>query len=279
MRNKLRKTMLLALAMVTLMSNSLVYATSKDTNKVDQEFKNPIIIRDMQDLEEMRARDLKEYNDKMNSIPAKLKNDFNNFEEMMKLSRSNNFDFQNEKEVELYVDQFILAYPDYAAMDREELTSNIELLRANIVVTAVRAFFSSNGYDLALDLFNHSLTENPAPATLELTGNYGGMYSHIRTLLRDDGFVSDMVRFAREGSNYKTLSDSSRPFENGDLYWAIHGFTWKRTRTNYDRAYFNIIDVYDFNKWKDIPGIVAGLAGTNDFDIEISGLVEGGTLK
>lgn len=57
MRNKLRKTMLLALAMVTLMSNSLVYATSKDTNKVDQEFKNPIIIRDMQDLEEMRARD------------------------------------------------------------------------------------------------------------------------------------------------------------------------------------------------------------------------------
>jgi hypothetical protein len=121
-------------------------------------------------------------------------------------------------------------------MDREELTSNIELLRTNVVVTAVRAFFSSNGYDLALDLFNHSLSENSAPATLNLTGNYGGMYSHIRTLLKNDVFVSDMVRFAREGSNYKTLSDFSRPFENGDLYWAIHGFTWRRTRTNYAKS-------------------------------------------
>ena len=35
----------------------------------------------------------------------------------------------------------------------------------------------------------------------------------------------------------------------------------------------------DFNKWKDIPGIVAGLAGTHDFDIHIEGLVQNGVIK
>lgn len=28
---------------------------------------------------------------------------------------------------------------------------------------------------------------------------------------------------------------------------AIHGFTWKRTREKYSKAYFKIIDTYDFD--------------------------------
>lgn len=151
-------------------------------------------------------------------------------------------------------------------------------LRANPVVVAVRAFFSSNGYDLALDLFNHSLTEDPATASLSLTGNTEGMYGHIRSELSADPFLDKMKTFANK-SGTETLSDSSYTFDNGDLYWAIHGFTWTRSRTSKGTASFAIDDVYDFNKWKDIPGIVAGLAGTHDFDIHIEGLVQNGVIK
>ncbi|GAA0122854.1 MAG: hypothetical protein KID00_12480 [Clostridium argentinense] len=153
MKKVLRKTIFLALTAVIFMSNNLVYAASNENNGVNQEKKAPIVINNMQDLEEMRARDLKEYNEKMDNIPVELKNDFNNFEEILNLKRSNSLYFENEEGIELYVDQFISVYPKYAAMNEEELTSNIKLLKANIVVTAVRKFFSSNGYELALDLY------------------------------------------------------------------------------------------------------------------------------
>lgn len=37
--------------------------------------------------------------------------------------------------------------------------------------------------------------------------------------------------------------------------------------------------MYDFNKWQDIPSIVAGLAGTHDFNVHIDELVEYGVIK
>lgn len=43
--------------------------------------------------------------------------------------------------------------------------------------------------------------------------------------------------------------------------------------------FLKIIDVYDFNKWKYISEIVSCLCGTNDFDIEIYGLVEDGAFQ
>lgn len=70
----------------------------------------------------------------------------------------------------------------------------------------------------------------------------------------------------------------SRVFQNGDLYWAIHGFTWTRTRKGYGLADFTIYDVYDFNKWQDIPGIVVGFAGTHDYKIYIYGTVRNGII-
>ena len=103
-------------------------------------------------------------------------------------------------------------------------------------------------------------------------------YGHIRSELSADPFLDKMKTFANK-SGTETLSDSSYTFDNGDLYWAIHGFTWTRSRTSKGTASFAIDDVYDFNKWKDIPGIVAGLAGTHDFDIHIEGLVQNGVIK
>lgn len=102
--------------------------------------------------------------------------------------------------------------------------------------------------------------------------------SSIRSELSADPFLDKMKTFANK-SGTETLSDSSYTFDNGDLYWAIHGFTWTRSRTSKGTASFAIDDVYDFNKWKDIPGIVAGLAGTHDFDIHIEGLVQNGVIK
>lgn len=278
MKRFYRGSLFLLLLVVSLTFGGSVFAQNVEIG-VDSELKDPIVIRSMQDLEKMNEDAIEEYDSKLDSISEDLKNKFYNFENDVKLERSRSFKFENDENIDLYVEQFILEFPEYRDMDRDKLISDIELLRFNPVVGTVRAFFNSRGYELALTLFNHSLTDNPAPSTLDLTGNYSGMYSHIKGLLYDDGFVEDMAKFARAGSNYETISNSSRPFQNGDLYWAIHGFTWKRTRTMHDKAYFKIIDVYDFNKWKDIPGIVAGFSGTNDFDIEIYGLVQNGTLQ
>ena len=50
-------------------------------------------------------------------------------------------------------------------------------------------------------------------------------------------------------------------------------------KINLEKMYPNLPEKKDFNKWKDIPGIVAGLAGTHDFDIHIEGLVQNGVIK
>ncbi len=61
--------------------------------------------------------------------------------------------------------------------------------------------------------------------------------------------------------------------------WAIHKFNWKRTRTAYDKAYFKIIDTYDFVGGPAITGVIASMAGTHEFPVEIYGLVQNGVLK
>lgn len=266
------------IVIITFCTMSAMTVTALASEPIQERNEIVIDLNTEADWQQMRQQDLVEYNAKINGIDKPLADKVNAFldthEELLPIQSRNSTPVASN---DVFLAEFIATYPEYAGMENQ-IADDVELLRANIVVGAVRAFFSANGYDLALDLFNHSLTDNPATASLTLTGNTGGMYSHIRSELSNDPFLSKMTSFANK-SGTESITDSSYTFDNGDLYWAIHGFTWTRTRTSARTASFAIDDVYDFNKWQDIPGIVAGLAGTHEFDIHIGGLVKNGVIQ
>lgn len=150
----------------------------------------------------MRQNDIAEYDAKLNAIDEKLVNDVNTFiTENQELSLVVN-DINKSIDVvenKNFLQAFLESYPEYVGMENQ-ISADVEILRFNPAVEAVRAFFNANGYALALDLFNHSLTDNPAPASLSLTGNTAGMYGHIRTLLTNDPFLNKMATFAGQSS-------------------------------------------------------------------------------
>ena len=239
----------------------------------DQELEeNEIVINTMDDLDKMNEIAEQRYEQMLNDIPTTLKEKYESLrQKTLNAQKPVSSSSQLQLGTTVSLDDFLTEYPEYKHCNLEELNSQIELLRYEQVVNAVRTFFKLKGYTLSLTFFNHSLLPNPEPSRLNLTGQSEGMYSHIKGLLYDDGFVDKMVSFSRAGKGYKTLSDSHYAFNQGDLLWSIHGFTWKRTRATYDKAYFTIIDTYDFKKWEDIPGWVAGFSGTHDFDVRIYG--------
>src|SRR5699024_346798 len=129
----------------------------------------------------MRQNDIAEYDAKLNAIDEKLVNDVNTFiteNQELSLVVNNMNKSTNAVGNDNFLKAFLESYPEYISM-KNQISDDVELLRFNPVVEAVRAFFNANGYALSLDLFNHSLTDNPAPASLSLTGNTAGMYGHI----------------------------------------------------------------------------------------------------
>ena len=279
---KIKKIAITAFALTFFLQNTLpVYATKVEPKTIDR--KSEVIqLNTEEDWEVMRQNDLAEYEAKLNSIDKALANDvyslIANNEELSLLQNSKNKSMENPVNDEEFLEKFLEEYPEYRTIGQEQLTENVKMLRFNPVVEAVRAFFKGNGYDLSLDLFNHSLSDNPATASLTLTGNTAGMYGHIRKELTKDPFLGKMMTFATKNSSYES-QNTSDAFNNGDLYWSIHNFDLSRTRTALGKANFRIHDTYDFNKWKDIPGIVAGIAGTHDFEVYIYGLVQNGAIK
>lgn len=267
---------ILSVAMTFCMMFSMSITAFASEN--DQNTENVIVLRTEADWQEMRENDLAEYEAMLNSIDPALVDDVNTFldthQELSPIPYGRAATIVSN---DIFLTEFVAAYPEYAGMETQ-IADDVELLRANVVAEAVMAFFALNGYDLALSLFNHSLTANPATVSISLTGNTSGIYGHIRTELTNDPFLNEMKTFANK-TGTDTISDSSYTFDSGDLYWAIHGFTWTRTRTSYGYATFAIDDVYDFNKWKDIPGIVAGIAGTHDFDVHIDGAIQNGVIQ
>lgn len=242
---------------------------------------NTVIIRSAADWEQMRQNDLNSYQAKIDKISPQLKADFESYmaahaEISPVQNRRGGTDVQLLS-TDLVIEDFLRAYPKYKEMSLSVLAADVELLRANIAVEAVRSFFKTMGYDFSLDLFNHSLNDNPAMIAYMLRGHEEGMYGYLRELLSADEFLSKMDDFSRESNSYERVSDSSYEFESGDLYWSIHGFTWTRARTEYGKATFTIDDRYDFDP-SSIPGVVAGAAGTNDFDVYIGGVVENGVI-
>lgn len=269
--------------------------SSTETSSIND---NTIVITSENDFEQMSKQDEDLYQEQLDNIPSGLTDDVNTFlshnpqygideSDVTTLLDSTSVDSVSENSIMLasevdsaaMLSDFVECYPQYSSMDQSELLSSLATVRANPVVSAVRKFFSAKGYRLSLALFNHSLINNPGKVYMDLIGNKTSMGLYIKQLLSKDGFVKKMITFSRSGSNYYSKTDSSYAFNSGDLYWGIHGFTWKRTRTLYNKAYFKIYDVYDFKKWKDIPGIVAGICNTHDYNIEFYGLVQGGAIK
>ena len=280
-----RRNCVVLLLVICLMASMItpVCAANTQQDKADNVLSDgtvvesdAIVLRSMEDVEKMIKDDeqqyAQEYAAKVSKIDPQLKKDFAEF-------TANNTDtnFTSYDEV---IDAFQSTYPEYRNADIE---GDVVTLQSNVTANLVRDFFNLNGYTIALALFNHSLTSNPAKAYLDIIGNTGGIYSDIRTQLTSKyDFVQKMITFSRAGSNQVTISNSSDYIfnkTNTDMYWAIHGFTWKRTRTAYNKAYFKIIDIYDFESGPSITGVVASMAGTHDFDVEIYGLVQNGVLK
>lgn len=234
-----------------------------------------IVLRNAEDVEAMIKRDeatyAQEYAKKVRKIDSQLKRDFEEF-----TAENGAGDAATYDEV---IDEFVAMYPEYADVNIEE---DIVTLQDNVTADLVRDFFRGKGYTISLALFNHSLTENPEKAYLDIIGNTAGIYYDVRKQLTTEyDFFSKMVTFSRAASSYKTETVKTYVFDkvNTDMYWAIHKFDWKRTRTAYDKAYFKIIDTYDFASGPSITGVVASMAGTHDFPVEIYGLVQNGVLK
>ena len=234
-----------------------------------------IVLRNENDVEEMIKIDEETYNreyaEKVSKIDPQLRRDFEKF-----TAENSNTDAETYDEI---ISAFTSAYPDYANVDIEE---EIMTLQDNVTADLVRDFFRAKGYTISLALFNHSLTANPAKAYLDIIGNTDGIYKDIRVQLTQKyDFFTRMVTFSRASSSYLTeiVQDYVFDNKNTDMYWAIHKFDWKRTRTTYNKAYFKILDKYDFAGGPAITGIVASMAGTHEFDVEIYGLVQNGVLK
>lgn len=231
--------------------------------------KQKLIIRDFTDVESLIREDEEKYNRKYNEIPETLKRDFYAFSE----TRMSTLLYRNNIKNDL--SDFLAMYPQY---NNIKDIQNIKMLSDNPVAELVSGYFRKKGFKLSLMFFNHSLVDNPSDIKIDLIDKNYGIESYIKSLLKEYDFFDKMKNFSNKNNEYETLSDSYYAFENGDLALAIHGFTWKRTRAKYSKAYFKIIDTYDFDP-KSLPGKVAGLAGTNDYDIEIYGLVQNNSFR
>lgn len=237
--------------------------------------RNAIVLQDEADVKEMIKNDeetyAREYAAKVGKIAPQLKRDFEEF-------TAENDDTCARTYDEI-IDTFTSAYPDYKNANIEK---DIITLQDNVTADLIRDFYRAKGYTIALALFNHSLTSNPAKAYLDIIGNTAGIYHDIRVqLVQKYDFFRKMVSFSQLASSYKTETIQTYVFDdiNTDMYWAIHKFDWKRTRTGYNKAYFKIIDRYDFAGGPAITGVIASMAGTHEFDVEIYGLVQNGILK
>ena len=276
MKNFYRRIFCLAISVCTVFTLS-VSAISQESIENDND--NIIFLNTPEDWEQMRENDLAEYNEKLSRIDPELKKDVNDFlsyrSELSPLG-DNSITQTMEISNATILNEFLDSYPKYEDMSAE-IAHDVEMLRFNPVVEAIRSYFSKNGYELSLDLFNHSLTENPEDARMTLTGNTGGMYDHLRSELTNDPFFDKMVAFSQKNDSFESITDWSHTFENGDLKFSIHGFTWTRVRSHLGYASFAIEDVYDFDPHS-IPGIAAGFAGTNEFNIYIGGAVLDGEI-
>ena len=118
-----------------------------------------IVLRSEADVKEMIKADeeayAKEYAEKVSKIDPQLKRDFEIF-----AAENNDASLTTYDEV---IAAFTSKYPEYATQD---IKDDVIALQSNVTADLVRDFYKLNGYTIALALFNHSLTANPAKAYL-----------------------------------------------------------------------------------------------------------------
>ena len=177
-------------------------------------------------------------------------------------------------EDEIFVEEFLQAYPQYEEQYSEQLVNDIKTSRDADIVSAIRAFFKASNYDLALTLSNHSLLDNPADLYLDLTGHTGGMYDHIRHILSIDRFWLKLLEY----SQFTADDVTPRVFSSGDLFFAIHKYDLDLNRPEYNLANFVIGDDYDFDPTT-VNGEYGGWAGCNTFRTTIVGQMRKGIIQ
>lgn len=270
----MKKMISLALAIcMALALAAPVGAATVDSIEERVQVQDELVLNSMEDLKELSARDQEEYNSYIEAIDDGIKKDFNELVQV--------YPGIEKQDVNQIVDRLLVEYPEYKTSDMNELKDDIALLSNDMTVAAVRKFFTANNFQLSLALFDHSLTKNPAPATLSLVGNTDGMYGHIKSqLYKERNFFNSLVAFSRGGQNALRDPDWGYNFndKSTDMYWSIHRCDVVRNRTAYNTVHFRIVDEYDFDP-STIAGVVAGACDTNPFHVEIYGVIQQGAWK
>lgn len=164
------------------------------------------------------------------------------------------------------------------------LKEHLTILRTNIVEDAILLAFQVADFPVSHDMFLHSISSS-SPQNLSYQtqgrpirkGSFGSMDlapSIKFGFLVNPTFLLMLQAFARAG-DYEYNNDGYHyEFNNDDLAYSIHGTTNIRFhRMSYDRAFFRIWDIYDFD------GLLNKLLNlttkTSEYGIIIEGLHDG----
>lgn len=161
-----------------------------------------------------------------------------------------------------------------------ELKTHLTALRKRTAEDAILDAFKIAKYPVSHDLFLHSLVDNPKNLYYQTEGKqaYKGKYGTMNIassikygFLKNPGFLIKLKKFAREGNDDFDKDGYHYEFNNGDLAYSIHGTTNLRMhRTKYDKVFFRIWDVYDFDGL--LNKILELTTDTNEYGVVIEGL-------
>lgn len=189
--------------------------------------------------------------------------------------------FLKDKESNLYSQEIKISTNNN--IDDSTLKEHLIVLRTNTVEDAILSAFKVADYPVSHDMFLHSLTKNPKNLYYQIEGvqaykgNFGTMNiapSIKYGFLENPGFLTMLRNFARAGSSELNRDGYHYEFNNGDLAYSIHGTTNIRLhRMKYDRAFFRIWDIYDFDGL--LNKILNLTTNTNIYGITIEGLHDG----
>lgn len=175
------------------------------------------------------------------------------------------------------------ASDDLASIDDSTLKEYLTILRTNTAEDAILLAFALAEYPVSHDMFLHSLVRNPKNLYVQTEGSkaynpgYGTMNLAPAVKLgffEEREFIKKLYNFARASNTPLNQDGLHHEFNVGDLAYSIHGTTNLRfNRIRYDRAFFRIWDIYDFdgllNKLLDL------FTNTNIYGITIEGLHDG----
>lgn len=197
--------------------------------------------------------------------------------------------FNDDEVYELFIRYLETKNKKLNSSEKQKLKENIPTLRLSVANSTVLKAFKKLEFPISYLLFAHSITTNPQTITIDTKRrprqNYRNMtygrsvyniIPNVRYGLINGGFTAKALEFAKAGNGFLSEDKHSHYFSSGDMYFAIRNTINVRfTRIWYNRAFFRIWDIYDFNG--PLSGVTY-ITSTKPYGIKIEGLVENNRL-